>query len=82
VRTDLRPTGGSITDTTKPGVRRVLNLELAPTPGLFDLLAPVGTLLTVFAHITYMDRRPTTSRWACSTSMRTRCPRAVAVGCR
>jgi hypothetical protein len=53
---DLRPTGGSITDTTKPGVRRVLNLELAPDPGLFDKLAPFGTLLRVTAVITYQDR--------------------------
>lgn len=52
----LQPTGGSITDTTKPGVRRVLNLELAPEPGLFDLLAPVGMTLTVTAHVRLTDR--------------------------
>jgi hypothetical protein len=54
--TDLAPVGGSITDTNKPGVRRVLNVDLAPIPGcrrqaLFDLLEPVGTLLTVVAHV-------------------------------
>jgi hypothetical protein len=49
--TGLQPTGGSITDTTKPGVRRVLNLELAPEPGLFDLLSPIGTTLTVTAQV-------------------------------
>jgi hypothetical protein len=55
--TDLAPVGGSITDTNKPGVRRVLNVDLAPTPGtsaqaLFDLLEPVGTYLTVTATVT------------------------------
>jgi hypothetical protein len=54
--TDLAPAGGSITDTNKPGARRVLNVDLAPDPGvsadaLFDLLEPVGTLLTVVAHV-------------------------------
>jgi hypothetical protein len=54
--TDLRPTGGTITDTSKPGVRRVLNLELAPEPGLFDRLSPIGTALTVTAHVQYANR--------------------------
>ena len=53
---DLRPTGGTITDTTKPGVRRLLNLELAPEPGLFDRLSPVGTTLSVTARVQYTDR--------------------------
>lgn len=53
---DLRPTGGSITDTSRPGVRRVLNLELAPEPGLFDKLSPIGTTLTVTAKVTYLNR--------------------------
>lgn len=52
----LEPTGGTITDTVKPGVRRLLNLSLAPAPGLFDLLAPIGTELKVWAHVTYTDR--------------------------
>jgi hypothetical protein len=52
----MRPTGGSITDTTKPGVRRILNLELSPAPGRFDLLAPIGTTLTATAHVTYTNR--------------------------
>ena len=55
--TGMQPTGGTITDTTKPGVRRTLNLELPSTPGLFDLLAPIGTTLTVTAHITYLSQQ-------------------------
>jgi hypothetical protein len=66
--TDLRPIGGSITDTTKPGVRRTLTLELAPTPGLYDLLSPIGTVLVVTAHLRYTDQQvQLTCRWACST---------------
>lgn len=53
--TDLRPVGGSITDTIKPGVRRTLSLELAD-PDLFDKLAPIGTELRVSANVTYADR--------------------------
>lgn len=52
----LMPTGGSITDTTTPGVRRLLNLELAPEPGLFNKLAPVGTQLRVRAQVMYQNR--------------------------
>ena len=52
----MRPIGGSITDTSKPGVRRVLNLELSSEPGMFDLLSPEGTTLTVTAKITYPNR--------------------------
>jgi hypothetical protein len=37
-------------------VRRVLNLELAPEPGLFDLLSPIGTTLTVTARVMYTNR--------------------------
>jgi hypothetical protein len=47
---------GQITDTTKPGVRRTLSLDLAASPGLFDLLAPIGTTLTVTAQVTYTGR--------------------------
>jgi len=54
--TGLQPTGGSITDTTTPGGRRLLNLELAPAPGLFDLLSPIGTTLTVTAEVRYPSR--------------------------
>jgi hypothetical protein len=53
---DLRPTGGTIVDTTKPGVRRVLNVQFAPAPGLFDRLSPIGTVLTVTALVTYPNR--------------------------
>lgn len=53
---DLRPVGGSIVDTTKPGVRRTLNLQLAPEPGLYEKLAPTGTQLTAKATIRYLDR--------------------------
>jgi hypothetical protein len=54
--TDLRPTGGTITDTIKPGVAKVLNLEVAADPGLYDLLAPAGTTLTATAHVRMSDR--------------------------
>ncbi|MGZ6780295.1 MAG: hypothetical protein ACXVGO_15030, partial [Mycobacterium sp.] len=54
--TDLRPTGGSITDTSKPGVRWTLSLELAPSPGLYELLVPEGTRLSVTARATYLNR--------------------------
>jgi hypothetical protein len=53
---NLRPIGGQITDTTKPGVRRVLSAEFAPEPGVFDLLAPEGTTLTAICRATYQDR--------------------------
>jgi hypothetical protein len=53
----MRPVGGQITDTTKAGVRRTLTLDLAPEPGLFDRLAPIGTTLTVTARVRYTDRR-------------------------
>jgi len=57
---DMRPSGGSITDTTKPGVRRMLNLELPPVPGLFDALAPIGTVLSVTATVTYGNKTTVT----------------------
>lgn len=47
----MAPVGGSITDTTRAGVRRTLNLDLAPAPGLYDLLSPTGTQLQVTAHL-------------------------------
>ncbi|WP_100499689.1 hypothetical protein [Geodermatophilus chilensis] len=53
---DLRPVGGSIIDTTRPGVRRTLNLELASAPGLFDRLAPTGTTLTARTHVRLANR--------------------------
>jgi hypothetical protein len=56
VAADLRPIGGQIVDTTKPGVRRTLSLELAPTPGLFDKLAPLGTQLGVYAQVRLANR--------------------------
>lgn len=54
--TDLEPIGGSVTDTTKPGVCRVLNLTLERKAGLFELLSPLGTQLKVYAHVTYTNR--------------------------
>lgn len=54
--TDLEPVGGTVTDTTKPGVRRLLNLTLTRTAGLFDLLSPLGTQMRAYAHITYTNR--------------------------
>lgn len=52
----LAPVGGQITDTTKPGVRRALSLELAPEPGLYNLLSPEGTMLVVTGHVSYTNR--------------------------
>ena len=54
--TGMRPTGGSITDTSRPGVRRTLRLELASSPGLFDALSPIGTELVVTVHVEYQNR--------------------------
>jgi hypothetical protein len=57
---NLQPTGGTIVDTTKPGSRWVLNLELAPEivngQQIYDLLTPVGTRLTATAHVKYPDQ--------------------------
>src|SRR5207237_810531 len=49
---DLTIFSGSVTDESRPGVRRQLDVELLPEPGetvqhLFDLLAPTGTELRV-----------------------------------
>jgi hypothetical protein len=56
---DLRPTGGTITDTTKPGARWQMRLELAPEVldgrSVYDLLTPSGTTLTVMANVRYLD---------------------------
>ncbi|MCU1617202.1 MAG: hypothetical protein JWO98_4742 [Frankiales bacterium] len=52
----LRPTGGSVSDTTKPGVRRSLSLELPGDPAMYDLLLPSGTTLTCTAHVRYTSR--------------------------
>jgi hypothetical protein len=49
----LQPTAGSITDTIKSGVRRTLSLDLAPTAGLYELLSPAGTRLTVTGHVKF-----------------------------
>lgn len=57
---ELEPVGGGITDTNRPGVRRNLSLTLAPIPGLYDLLAPLGAQLKVFSHFTYTNRTEVT----------------------
>lgn len=57
---DLRPVGGSITDTNRPGVRRVLSLDLAGDHVLFDSLAPTGTELAVTCTVIYTDRTSVT----------------------
>ncbi|MGZ4617186.1 MAG: hypothetical protein ACXV3F_00350 [Frankiaceae bacterium] len=57
--TGMQPVGGTITDTTRPGVRRTLSLDLAPEPGMFDKLAPIGTRLTVTAHVRGTSRTVT-----------------------
>jgi hypothetical protein len=54
--TGLTPVGGQVVDTSKPGGRRTMSLELAAEPGLFDLLAPVGTTLQVSAKVTYTGK--------------------------
>lgn len=51
--TGLQPTGGSVTDTTKPGVRRLLSAEFAGGQSLYGLLRPLGTQLVVTAHLRY-----------------------------
>lgn len=56
----LPVTSGSITDTNKPGVRRNLSCEIAPDPGLFDLLNRAGTQLKVSAVVTYTNRATAT----------------------
>jgi hypothetical protein len=56
VRLGMRPTGGGVTDTIKPGVRRNLSLDLAPDPGLYDLLSAYGTVLTVTAQVRYTNQ--------------------------
>jgi hypothetical protein len=52
----LPVTSGSITDTTKPGVRRNLSCEIAPDPGLYDRLKQPGTQLKASAVVTYTNR--------------------------
>lgn len=54
--TGLQPTGGTVTDTSKPGVRRVLNLELPGDPRTYDLLSPIGTTLKAWTHVQMTDR--------------------------
>ena len=44
---------GSVTDVNKPGIRRTLDLELVPVPGLFDQLKPFGTQLKVRSVMRY-----------------------------
>lgn len=53
----LQPTGGTITDTIKPGARRTLNLEVAGDHDLYDALKPYGTTVTVTAHVQYPSRQ-------------------------
>ncbi|MGZ4621449.1 MAG: hypothetical protein ACXVGF_04830 [Blastococcus sp.] len=57
--TGLQPVGGSITDTMKPGPRRTLSVDLPQLPGLYDLLSPPGTTLTVTAHVRDLGRQQT-----------------------
>lgn len=56
----LPVTSGTITDTTKPGVRRNLSCEIAPEPGLYDLLKRPGTQLKVSSVVTYTNRASAT----------------------
>jgi hypothetical protein len=50
---DLAVVGGTVTDDSTPGVRRQLDLELLPVPGLWDLLSPIGTQLRVSSVLRY-----------------------------
>lgn len=43
--------GSSVTDTSAPGVRRTLDLELLPQPGLFELLRPAGVVLRPYSVV-------------------------------
>jgi hypothetical protein len=74
---DLRPIGGSITDTTKPGVRRMLTLELAPEPGLYDLLSPIGTTLVVTARVRYTNQQVGRPDGRVRRGLRSPCPSPV-----
>jgi hypothetical protein len=49
-------TDGVVTvDGDTPGVRRMLSASFAPMPGLWDLLAPIGTELRVFTVMRFPD---------------------------
>lgn len=54
--TGLQPTGGAVTDTTVPGVRRKLTLQLAGGRDLYERLAPIGTTLKVTTHVRLTNR--------------------------
>lgn len=54
--TGLNPIGGTITDTTRPGVRRALNVDFAGGEDLHALLQPIGTVLTVTARVEYLNK--------------------------
>lgn len=53
IATDLRVLSGSVTDVSAPGVRRTLDIELAPALGLWDTLEPAGTELRVRSVLRY-----------------------------
>lgn len=44
-----------VDDSTTAGPRRTLTLTLAPLPGLWDLLAPLGTELRVYTAMQFLD---------------------------
>lgn len=46
--------GGVQVDGSTPGVRRTLTARLAPLPGLWDLLAPIGTELRPYTVLRYL----------------------------
>jgi hypothetical protein len=46
---DLPIDNGSVTDTSAAGVRRTLDLELAPVPGLYDLMSATGLTLQPYS---------------------------------
>lgn len=57
---DLPITAGSVTDESRPGIRRTLDIELFPTLGLYDLLAPIGTELRPRSVVRYPSGRTKT----------------------
>ena len=53
--TGLEVVGGDWDDDASRDGRRHLNLDLAPAPGLFGLLAPTGTRLTATCHVKFLN---------------------------
>jgi hypothetical protein len=50
-----KATNQVVNDSTTPGPRRTLSVTLAPLPGLWDLLAPLGTELRAYTVMRFLD---------------------------